>query len=87
MVAKRGAMDGQSGVDERDALGLQAAAEFGEDEWQAFFEIVRIYATKELTAEKEAQLKEMLVENEIDESRSVTRTERAVAQKNQNRKN
>ena len=59
-------MDGETGADFMNAVVLTAADKFGEEEWRAFFEAVRYVSVKALTAEKEAQLTQMLSENELE---------------------
>ena len=66
MAAKRGEMDGDTGTEFANAVELTAVDQFGEKEWRAFFAVVRYVSVKALTAEKEAQLTQMLSGNDVE---------------------
>ena len=59
-------MDGETGAEFMNAVELTAVDKFGEKEWRAFFAVVRYVSVKALTAEKEAQLTQMLSGNDVE---------------------
>ena len=59
-------MGGGTGTEFTNAVELTAVEVFAEKEWRAFFAVVRYVSVKALTAEKEAQLTQMLSGNDVE---------------------